>query len=131
MSEDPRLERRYRRLLALYPAAFLREHGEEMLGVLMSAAAEGQRRPRLAEAGDLLTSAISARARARVRRSWAWETKHRRVMIPVRLAIGTWLLVLTAIFCYFGDFWWLLLVTPAALLHFYIAYRNHRNSLER
>ena len=36
------LERQYRRLLAAYPAEHRREHGEEMIGVLLAAARPGQ-----------------------------------------------------------------------------------------
>ena len=57
MTNSSRLERRYRSLLALYPKAFRREHEQEILSVLMAAAAEGQKRPRLAESGDLVGSA--------------------------------------------------------------------------
>jgi hypothetical protein len=49
MSASKTLERRYRRLLAFYPRAFRREHEQEILSVLLAGAAEGQRRPRLAE----------------------------------------------------------------------------------
>jgi len=35
------LEKRYRRLLALYPKDHRREHAEEMVGVLLAAAAGG------------------------------------------------------------------------------------------
>ena len=55
MSASTHLERRYRRLLAFYPAAFRREHEEEILSVLMDGAAEGQQRPGLAESVNLLT----------------------------------------------------------------------------
>lgn len=47
------LERRYRMLLAWYPPRHRRTYGEEMIGVLLAAAGEGQRRPRLAEVADL------------------------------------------------------------------------------
>jgi hypothetical protein len=59
------LERRYRRLLAYYPARHRREHGEEMLGVLLAAAPEGQRRPPLADALNLLWGALAIRLRPR------------------------------------------------------------------
>jgi hypothetical protein len=52
-----RLERGYRRLLACYPPLHRREHGEEMLGVLLAAAPDGQRRPTAREAADLLRGA--------------------------------------------------------------------------
>ena len=61
MSATTRLERRYRRLLGFYPAAFRREHEEEILSVLMDAAAEGQQRPGVAESLNLLMHALSMR----------------------------------------------------------------------
>ncbi len=45
-------------------------------------------------------------------------------MVPVRILIGIWLLVLAAILYGYGiGGWWGLLLVPAAALHFYIAYR--------
>jgi hypothetical protein len=67
MSETAALERRYRRLLAVYPTRHRRVHAEEMLGVLLSAAADGQRRPRLADAVDLIRGGLRIRARAFLR----------------------------------------------------------------
>jgi hypothetical protein len=52
------LERSYRRLLALYPARYRRVHEDEMLAVLMTAAAEGKTRPGLREAADLFSGAL-------------------------------------------------------------------------
>ena len=63
MSDSPGLEQGYRRLLASYPGAFRRDHADEILGVLMASAGEGQRRPRLAEAADLLWSGLKMRLR--------------------------------------------------------------------
>ena len=60
MSEVP-LERGYRRLLAWYPKPFRAERGEEILAVLMAGAEQGQRRPRLAEALDVIKSAVRMR----------------------------------------------------------------------
>jgi hypothetical protein len=57
------LEQGYRRLLAGYPRAFRRDHADEILGVLMAGAGEGQRRPRLTEAADLLWSGLKMRLR--------------------------------------------------------------------
>lgn len=62
--EAVRLERRYRRLLALYPARYRRVHGEEMLAVLMTAAPEGQHRPGLVETADLIAGAVRVRCQA-------------------------------------------------------------------
>jgi hypothetical protein len=57
------LERGYRRLLACYPARFRSEHGEELVGVLMAGARDGQQRPGLAESASLLRSALAMRLR--------------------------------------------------------------------
>ena len=57
-SEPARLEQRYRRLLACYPPAYRRENEEEILGVLLAGAHDGQQRPGLAACLDLLESAM-------------------------------------------------------------------------
>ena len=63
-----RLERRYRRLLAWYPAEHRRVYGDEMIGVLLAAAQAGRRRPSVAEAADMLRGAALVRVRAATRR---------------------------------------------------------------
>jgi hypothetical protein len=131
MTEDSALERRYRRLLAFYPAAFRREHEQEILWVLMAGAEQRQRWPRAPEAADLLRSAIYMRLQTRFRTSWAWECRHRRVMVPVRVISGVWLVALTAILYGWGvGGWWGLLLVPAAAGHFYSAYRSLRNRVQ-
>jgi hypothetical protein len=69
MSDHANLERRYRRLLAWYPSVFRREHGEELLAVLMACAPDGQRRPGLAGSADLIRSGLWMRLRPSVPRS--------------------------------------------------------------
>ena len=69
MSESAGLERRYRRLLSCYPRVFRHEHEQEILAVLMASADEGQQRPRLGEATDLIRSAIWMCVRPSVPRS--------------------------------------------------------------
>ena len=64
LEDDSRLKRGYRRLLALYPVRYRRVHEEEMLAVLMTAAAEGQARPGLAETADLILGALRVRCQA-------------------------------------------------------------------
>src|ERR1700744_1062335 len=81
-----RLERRYRRLLALYPRDHRREHAEEMVGVLLAMAAHdivsrgASPAPRaaaaatrigrdIADSTDLVTGAIRSHARMAVSRS--------------------------------------------------------------
>jgi hypothetical protein len=58
MSGTHSLERNYRWLLACYPARHRQAHGEEMLGVLLSAARDGQRRPSPREAANLVWGAL-------------------------------------------------------------------------
>jgi hypothetical protein len=61
VNELAALERGYRRLLAWYPRSFRAAREEEILAVLMAGAEQGQRRPRFAEAVDLLRSAARMR----------------------------------------------------------------------
>jgi hypothetical protein len=60
------LARRYRRLLFLFPADHRREYAEEMIGVLLASTPEGRRRPRLADALDLIAGGLRARLRPRL-----------------------------------------------------------------
>jgi hypothetical protein len=75
VTADERLERRYRRLLACYPAAHRSVYAEEMLTVLMSGSAPEQRRTNLREAASLVVSGLGARLRAPLRavRGPAWS----------------------------------------------------------
>lgn len=57
------LERRYARLLALYPEPFRSAQAGEMLGVLMAGASDGRRRPLPREYADVLKSALGVRLR--------------------------------------------------------------------
>lgn len=68
MSDALVLERRYRRLLAFYPRRFRREHGEEMLAVLLAGAGD-RCRPGLAESADLVRNAALLRLRPGAPRS--------------------------------------------------------------
>ncbi len=123
MTNSSHLERRYRRLLAFYPKAFRREHEQEMLSVLMTAAPEGQRRPRLAESADLVRNGLFMRVR-QTRLPSSWEYRHAGLMLPVRAITGMWLVCLTAILYGYGrGGWWGVLLVPAAPLHFYIVFR--------
>lgn len=63
MTAQARLERRYRRLLALYPKDFRRDHGEEMLVVLLACARDGRRGSTVADTANLLWSAVRMRLR--------------------------------------------------------------------
>lgn len=60
---DAELERRYRRLLAVYPWEHRRAYEEEMLAVLLADARPGQRRPTAADAVNLIGAGLRARLR--------------------------------------------------------------------
>jgi hypothetical protein len=71
VSAAARLERRYRRLLVMYPAEHRRKHQDEMLGVLMTGARAGQHRPGLADTANLIWGALLIRLRP-ARPGTAW-----------------------------------------------------------
>ncbi len=58
------LERRDRRLMACYPASYQAANADEMLGVALSGAAPGQRRPSLGEATSLAAAGLRMRGSA-------------------------------------------------------------------
>ena len=99
MSEQARLERRYRRLLACYPRAFRRENEEEILAVLLACAQEGQQRPGLAASADLIKGAIQVRlrpapgqppsVRIAIRLMFASAAAHLAVLITVVATAGS------------------------------------------
>ena len=87
-----RLERRYRRLLALYPKDHRREHAEEMVGVLLAAAAPdgelglpdlaGRARrggQHVADCADLMAGAL--RIRSRTALNWIRRARWFTVMV--------------------------------------------------
>ena len=95
MSADPGLERRYRRLLAWYPAAHRRSHGEEMIGVLLASSREGQHRPRPAEALDLIGSGLRIRLRAAI--AWRPGRAARDALAVFSLCVpAVWLISMAA-----------------------------------
>src|SRR5215470_142872 len=67
MSHSPALERRYRRLLAWFPAEHRRAFGEEMIGVLLAATPDGSSRPGPGGAFDLIRGGLRARFRSGLR----------------------------------------------------------------
>ncbi|WP_446215049.1 hypothetical protein [Micromonospora sp. IBHARD004] len=64
---DAELERRYRRLLAVYPWEHRRAYEEEMLAVLLADARPGQRRPTAADTANLIGAGLRARLRVSAR----------------------------------------------------------------
>jgi hypothetical protein len=89
MNGEAALERRYRRLLAWYPAGHRRAYGEEMIGVLMAAAPGGASRPGPAGTIDLIRGGLRARFRSGLRRlagiDWTDALAVCSVAVPVIL----------------------------------------------
>jgi hypothetical protein len=67
MTGEGALERRYRRLLAWYPAEHRQTYAEEMIDVLLASAPEGSKRPGIAGAFDLIRGGLGARFRSILR----------------------------------------------------------------
>ncbi|WP_433323915.1 hypothetical protein [Spirillospora sp. CA-294931] len=63
------LEDRYRRLVRWYPADHRRDHEDEMVGVLLTAAGPGRERPSPRETADLMRGAVRLHLR-RARGGW-------------------------------------------------------------
>ena len=56
-----------------------------------------------------------------------YNYRHPLLIARVRIGIGVWLLILTAVLYGYGQSgWWGLLLVPAAALHFHFAYRVPR-----
>ena len=91
MSTAGGLEGGYRRLLRWYPAWYRGQHEEEMLGVLMTAARPGQRRPGVRESADLLWSALRIRVRTVLRGAasspWADALTLFGVLLPLLMVV--------------------------------------------
>jgi len=91
MNGTEALERRYRRLLAWYPAEHRRVHGEEMIGVLLASAHDGQRRVGLAETLDLIKGGLRIRLTPRrydgLDAGWRDTLAVASIAIPTMIAI--------------------------------------------
>ena len=121
------LERRYQRLLAFYPTAFRREHEQEMLAVLIAGAAEGQRRPSLDEAIDLVMNAIVMRLLQMFMRLFVrpYEVRYRRLLWGFRIVWGLVLLGVAMFALSYGS-WWALWFFAGAAADFVFGYRIFR-----
>ena len=84
------LERRYLRLLHLYPAAYRRARGAEMLAVLMDSAPPDRRRPQWREVRGLIIGALRVRAGAQGRRtagqSWRVSLRTAALILLIQAA---------------------------------------------
>ena len=132
MSDSTELERRYRRLLAFYPEAFRREHEQEMLAVLMAGAAQGQRRPSLAEAIDLVSNAISMRLGQMFEQLFvkSYEVRHPRLLWGFRIVFGFVLFGIAMVALSYGS-WWALWFLAGSAADFVLGYRIYRIAQRR
>jgi len=86
------LERRYRRLLRLYPRGFRARRGTEMLGVLMASARDGQTRPVPGDVADIVRGSLLMRLRG-PRGGWASALAVFALLAPLFLVLTDILLV--------------------------------------
>ncbi len=125
-NSDARLERRYRRLLGLYPRSYRAKHGEDMLGVLIDSDKRTSR-TRLAAALDLVRGAFLVHTRywweiRSNRASDSLAVRHALLVIRIRLAVAVWLCIVTGLLCSQGD-WWGLGILFFVALHLLLAGR--------
>jgi hypothetical protein len=132
VSDPTQLERRYRRLLAFYPEAFRREHEQEMLSVLIAGAAEGQRRPSLAEAIDLVSNAILMRLWQMFEKLFVrpYEVRYRRLLWGFRIVFGFVLLGIAMVALAYGG-WWTPWFLVGAAADFVLGYRIYQIAQRR
>lgn len=86
------LERRYRRLLRLYPREFRARRETEMLGVLTVSAREGQTRPTPGDVADIVRGSLLMRLRG-PRGGWASALAVFALLAPLFLVLTDILLV--------------------------------------
>ena len=80
------LERRYRRLLRLYPREFRARRADEMIGLLMASAADGQNRPARGDVSDIVRASLQARLRG-PRGGWRFALSAFALVAPLFLVL--------------------------------------------
>lgn len=80
------LERRYRRLLRLYPREFRARSEDEMLGVLLASAATDQDRPARGDVGDIVRGSLVMRLRG-PRGGWSFALAAFGLVAPLFLLV--------------------------------------------
>lgn len=95
MGDAQTLERRYRRWLVCYPAAFRREHEAELLTVLLAISRDRQRHPAFAEVVALVGAGLGVRLRPDLPRSArALRAAVGLLCLCAALDIGTWVVMI-------------------------------------
>ena len=80
------LERRYRRLLRLYPCEFRARRADEMLGVLMASAGTGQDKPARGDVSDIIRGSLLMRLRG-PRGGWPFTLAAFALVAPLFLLL--------------------------------------------
>jgi hypothetical protein len=80
------LEQRYRRLLRLYPREFRARRADEMIGVLMASAADGQNRPARGDVSDIVRGSLRERLRG-PRGGWLFALSAFALVAPLFLVL--------------------------------------------
>ncbi|MGH3296844.1 MAG: hypothetical protein ACRDP7_34130 [Trebonia sp.] len=80
------LEQRYRRLLRLYPREFRARRQDELLGVLMASAGEGQDKPARGDVSDIVRSSLVMRLRG-PRGGWRFALSAFALVAPLFLVL--------------------------------------------
>ena len=85
-SPHAELERRYRRLLRLYPREFRARRTDEMIGVLMASADDGQSRPARGDVRDIVRGSLLERLRG-PRGGWPFALSAFALVAPLFLVL--------------------------------------------
>jgi hypothetical protein len=83
---DGELEQRYRRLLRLYPREFRARRTDEMIGVLMASAADGQSSPARGDVSDIVRGSLLERLRG-PRGGWPFALSAFALVAPLFLVM--------------------------------------------
>ena len=118
------LERRYRRLLALYPKTFREARGEEMLTTLMDGSDPDQKRPRADEAVNVVGHALTMQTLHS-----DLPDRHPFGLLAFRAILAVWIIVATVILCSLGQWVWGFVVLAFFPLNAYLADRIIRRSI--
>lgn len=120
-----RLERRYRRLLSLYPKTFREARREEMLTTLMDGSGPDQKRPRADEAVNLVGHALTMQTLHS-----ELPDRHPFALLSFRAILAVWLIVATVILCSLGLWLWGAVVFAFFPLNAYLAERIVRRTIK-
>ena len=119
-----RLERRYRRLLSLYPKTFRETRREEMLTTLLDGSEQGRTRPRADEAANLVGHALKMQAlHSEI------PDRHPYGLLMFRGILAIWIIIATVILCSIGYWVWGFVVLAFFPLNAYLADRIIRRSI--